>query len=136
MATLNGSLHSIKTLTEFGWDQRQQAVIILFTLAGTYAQADDAALQNIPQLIQQSRKNGKVVTVERANPAYWATRATDNSFLTLKTVAIAGSGQTARATFEVCDANFVELSDGPMPAQLRPFELMVWFSETNSEIAG
>lgn len=131
MAVVSGTLHSVNSMADLNWDRSQQMAMVLFYMAGTYAQADNGALNNIPQLIQNSRRNGKIVNVTAVAAGLPATKATDNSFMRLKTVALTGSGQTMGATFEVTEADGnTEIANGAMVAQLRPFMLLVSFTES------
>lgn len=128
MAVVNGTVHSVATIQADAVDQLQEA-LVLFTLSGTYAQADNAQLQGVGALIKASRRNGKAVTLVGAMVGQTASKQTDPSvFMSLKTVAIAG----ADVTFEVTDTDHsTELGAGAVPAQARPFGLRVQFYETN-----
>lgn len=105
-----------------------QQALVLFTVSGTYAQADNGILSGVPTLIQNSRRNGKTVTMRGVAPGQVATKASDPSaFLSTKTVAISSSD----VTFEITDASHsTELADATaVPAQSQPFGILVSFTE-------
>src|SRR5690242_3109602 len=119
MAVVNGTVHSVYTLQSDAVGTVQLAGI-LFTLSGTYAQADNAQLQNLDTLIGASRRdgfNGKAVSILGVALLQHATQQTDPShFMSLKTVALS----TTTATFEVTDNDeTTELANGAVPTQDR-----------------
>lgn len=129
MAVSNATVHSVQTL-KADYAQSVQLAEVLFTIATTetYAQANNAILSGVATLIQNSRRNGKTVTLlgccisqsasKQSNPA---------AILGIKTVAIS----TNDITFEVTDADFTtEYADATaMIAQARPFGILVAFTE-------
>ena len=127
MAAVTGTVHSVQTLKS-DYAQRVQIAEVLFTLAGTYVQADNGILTGVATLIQNSRRNGKTVTMAGVMPSQAASKASDPSaFMSLKTVAIS----TNDVTFEVTDnRHTTEIADGVFPAQARPFGISVAFIET------
>lgn len=130
MAVVTGTVHSVRTMESGAWDSKCQLAEVLFTLSGTYAQADNGELATLAALIQNSRRNGMTVTVRDVMPFHPATKESDGVAMTLKTVALSGSGASAKATFEVAGADWsTELADGAVPAQARPFSLLVAFTE-------
>lgn len=127
MAVLSGTVHTVDTLISDSVSSLQVARV-LFTLSGTYAQADDAKLANVGTLIQNSRRNGKTVTLVAAMPGTNATKSSDPSaIMGLKSVAVA----SADVTFTVTDGdNTTEYADATaMAAQNRPFSILVAFTE-------
>lgn len=130
MAVVTGTVHSVQTL-KADYAQRVQLAEVLFTItAGTYAQADNGILAGVAALIQNSRRNGKTVTMVGVAPSQAASKASDPSaFLGLKTVAIS----TADVTFEITDnSDTTELADATAVAswlQSRPFGIVVAFTE-------
>ncbi len=130
MAVVSGTVHSVRTMESGAWDPKFQLCEILFTVAGVYAQADNAELAALPALIQNSRRNGMTPTIRAVmagRPAYRNDNATP---LTLGSVALSGAGAAAKATFAVNAADWTtELADGAVPEQARPFSILVAFTE-------
>ena len=132
MAVTSGTVHSVSILKApnsvdtFGW------ALVLFTMSGTYAQADDSKLVGVPTLIQNSVRNGKTVTMRSVAVAQHTYRTSDGTALGLKTEAISSaditfeltkSTTTAYATTEFDDATAI-------PAQAGVFGLFVCFTES------
>lgn len=125
MAVTNGTVHSVDTITSDAVSALQVARI-KFTMSGTYAQADNSLLAGIATLINNSRRNGKTVTLVDAMAGAPATKASNAAIMAVKTVAIA----TNDLTFELTDGDFsTELASAAIPAQDRPFEVLVAFTE-------
>ncbi len=128
MAVVSGTVWSVDTLDSVATGQVQLARV-KFTLSGTYAQADNAQLQAVPTLIQNSRRNGRTVTMRAVMAGDPATKDSNPAtFMWLKTVAIS----SADVTFEVTDGDYsTELGAGAVPSQMRPFEIWVGFTEAD-----
>jgi hypothetical protein len=128
MAVVTGTVYSVQTLRA-DYVQRVQLAEVLFTVTSsqTYAQADNGSLAGVATLIQNSRRNGKTVTMVGVAPAQAASKSSDPaSYMSLKTVAIS----TNDVTFEITDgSDTTELANGAVPAQSRPFGLLVAFTE-------
>jgi hypothetical protein len=127
MAVVAGTVHSVHTLKSDAVTPLQIAEI-LFTVSGTYAQADNGILSGVAALIQNSRRNGKTVSLVGVMLSQTASQAADlTKFLSLKTVAIA----TADVTFEITDNHYsTEFADATaLVAQSRPFGIAVSFTE-------
>lgn len=126
MAVVNGTVHSVHTLKADSVGPIQLAEI-LFTVSGTYAQADNGLLAGIATLIQNSRRNGKTVTMVGLAPSQAANDVNGN-YYGLKTVAIS----TNDATFEITlNSPTTEFTDATaLPAQSRPFGIAVAFYES------
>lgn len=133
MAVTSGTVHSVHTLKSnfLGGGSAVptvQLAEILFTVSGTYAQADNSILTGIAALITASRRNGKSITLLGAAPSQNATEASDPSiYLGLKTVAVA----SADVTFEITLASpTTEYTDATaLPTLDRPFGIVVAFTE-------
>lgn len=130
MAVSTAVLHSVQTLKSDSVS-RVQLAEVLFTIptSQTYAQANNAILTGVAALIQNSRRNGKTVTMIGCAPSQHATQDSDATiFLGLKTVAISG----ADITFEVTlSSDTTEYTDATaMVLQGRPFGIVVAFIET------
>lgn len=132
MATLNGAVHSVETIRANNVDPLQHAAVY-FTVGGTYVQADNANLLGVATLIQNSRRNGKTVTM-RTVTLWQPARKESNPalFMALKTVAIS----TNDVTFEITEGATAgtidfstELAAGAVPAQSVPFGILVGFTE-------
>jgi hypothetical protein len=129
MAVSNATVYSVQTLRA-DFAQSVQLAEVLFTIATTetYAQANNAILSGVPTLIQNSRRNGKTVTMVGVCTSQAASKQSNPaSILGMKTVAISSSD----VTFEVTDGDFTtEYADATaMTAQARPFGLLVAFTE-------
>lgn len=110
MAVTSGTVYSVATLKDDALVDGLKVALVLFTVSGTYAQADDSILAAVPTAIQASRRNGKTVTIRDAMLWQAARSATDpDVLLGAKTVAVSG----ADITFEVTlggGANALDLS--------------------------
>lgn len=127
MAVTSGTVHSVDTLVSDSVDTLQVARV-LFTMSGTYAQADKSKLAAVATLIQNSRRNGKTVTLVDVMRGTHATKASDPSaILSMSSVAIS----TADVTFAITDGDeTTEYADATaIPAQQRPFCIFVAFTE-------
>lgn len=127
MAVVSGTVHSVHTTRADAIHGLQEAEI-LFTVSGTYAQADNGILEGVPTLIQNSRRNGKTVTmrdVMLSTPAQ--SGVSPSTFLALKTLAISSND----ITFEITDNSYSsEYADATaLPALMRPFAIKVAFTE-------
>lgn len=127
MAAVTGTVLTVHTVKSDHSSAIQVAEVV-FTLAGTYAAADNGIVSAVATAIQSSRRNGKTVTLLGACVGQTATKASDGSTpMSLKTVAIS----TADITFEVTDNSYTtEIADGAFPSQERPFSLIVAFYES------
>ncbi|MGK3981321.1 hypothetical protein WMF38_57520 [Sorangium sp. So ce118] len=129
MAVVSGTVTNVTTLEGFaGSVQTLQVAQVLFTLSGTYAQADNGILSSVNTAIQNSRRNGKTVTLVDAMCGWQARKATDPAtFLALNTVAVS----TNDITFQVTNNNFTsEFTDATaLPETSTPFCLLVSFTE-------
>lgn len=129
MAVVSGTVTNVVTLGGFGGSvQTLQVAQVLFTLTGTYAQADNGILSAVNTAIQDSRRNGKTVTLVDAMCGWQARVASDPAtYLALKTVAVS----TNDITFEVTNNNFsTEYTDATaIPTMSTPFCLLVSFTE-------
>ncbi len=126
MTAVAGSLLEVHTIKSDSVSAVQLAEVV-FTVSGTYAAGDDGIMAAIPTAIQNSRRNGKTVTLRGACVGQTASKNSDpTAFMSLKTVAVS----SADVTFEVTDGDHTtEIADGAFPAQERPFSLIVAFTE-------
>lgn len=127
MAVVSGTVWSVHTTRADAIHGLQEAEI-LFTVSGTYATGEDGILSGVPTLIQNSRRNGKTVTmrdVMLSTPAQ--SGVTPTTFLALKTLAISSSD----ITFEITDNDYsTEYTNATaLPALMRPFAIKVAFTE-------
>jgi len=127
MAVTSGTVHSVRTREADALSPLQIAEI-LFTMSGTYAQADDSILTGVGALISASRRNGKTVTLVDCMRSTPATKASDPAvIMSIKSVAIS----TADITFAITDADYTteHANATAIPAQARPFSMLVAFTE-------
>lgn len=126
MAVTSGTVWSVQTIKSDAVSLLQIAEV-LFTMSGTYDQSANSQLLGVPTLIQNSRRNGKAVTMVGLLPSTPATKASSpGAFMGVKTLAIS----TNDITFELTDGDFsTELAAAGIPAQDRPFAVLVAFTE-------
>ncbi len=126
MAVVSGTVSNVDTLVSNAVGPIQVARV-QFTLSGTYAQADNGILTGVATLIQNSRRNGKTVTMRGVMQGQSTTKVADGAIMGLKTVAIS----TNDVTLEVTNTDHsTEFTDGAaLPAVNRPFEILVAFTE-------
>lgn len=126
MAVTNGTIHSVVCKKSSAVSPLQECDV-LFTMSGTYAQADNSALVGVPTLIQNSRRNGKTVTMVSVAVSTPATKTSNPATI----MAVKGPAiSTNDVTFELTDGDYAtELANGAIPAQERPFALHVAFTE-------
>jgi hypothetical protein len=111
-----------------------QAELVLFTISGTYDQSANSKIAAVDAAIQNSRRNGKTVTLVDAvlyQPAFDTTSA--GLLLGAKTIAVSGSDITFEltegATAGVLDVS-TELAAAAIPAMGSPMGFLVTFIES------
>lgn len=135
MAVVSGTVHSVHIMEGYGGSVSPlMAAEVLFTVSGTYAQADNGILSGVPTLIQDSVRNGKTVNMKAVAPGHPATKSSDTALMMgLKTLTIATNDVTFEIT-ESASANTVDLStelaNGAVPGQDRPFRMIVFYTES------
>jgi len=135
MAVSTGTITSVESLKANDLNPLQFAVVYFrIPATETYAQANDGIINAVPTAIQNSRRNGKTVTMKTVGLWQPARKESDPSvILALKTVAIS----SANVTFEVtlsATANTLDISSEytnatAMVAQSDPFGILVGFTE-------
>jgi hypothetical protein len=127
MAQTSGTVFPADTVTwKANADSDLQWCQVLFTMSGTYDQSANSILTGVAAIIQNSRRNGKTVTMRYVSCADVARKQSNNAIMALKTVAIS----TNDVTFEITDGDYsTELAAGAIPAQSAPFSLLVGFTE-------
>src|SRR6185369_181131 len=131
MALTSGTVYSVETLRPNITDPYQVAHI-LFTMSGTYDQSANSSLVGVAALIQNSRRNGKTVTLVNCMPGQLARKDSNPAlYMGLKTVAIS----SADITFEITESATAgtpdfstELAAAAIPLQSQPFGLLVGFT--------
>ncbi len=113
-----------------------QYAVLFFSPSGTYAQADNLRIVNVPALIQNGRRNGKTVTMVPGTLALWqpGRRASDpDVFLALKTLAIAAANITCELTLSSVAKTIdvaTEFTDATaVPVLSTPIGILVGFTE-------
>jgi hypothetical protein len=126
MAVVAGAVQAVRTVKSDSV-QANQVAEVFFYVSGTYVQAENGILSGVPTLIQNSRRNGKTVTMLAVSPGQTASKeSSPGTYMGLKTVAIS----TNDVTFEITDNHATtELAGAAMPAQARPFSILVVFTE-------
>lgn len=129
MAVTSGTVWSVHTVPgKSDAVTNYQVAEILFTMSGTYAQADNSILTGIATLIGNSRRNGKTITLVDTMRGQPASKVSDETaIMSTKTVAIS----TNDITFELTDTDYTtEYADATaIVAQSRPFSILVGFTE-------
>lgn len=128
MAVTSGTVHSVSIVKAPGAVDSLGWALVLFTMSGTYAQADNSILSGVPTLIQNSTRNGKTVALKGVSIGQTATKASDNTVMGLKTAAIS----TNDVTFELTTSDLsTEHADATaIASQNRPFGLLVAYTES------
>jgi hypothetical protein len=134
MAVTSGTHYSVAMIKGDALFDGLLAALVLFTLSGTYAQADDSILAAVPTAIQNSRRNGRTVTIKDAMIWQAAQRSdTPGLLLGAKTLAVSGADitfeLTAGATQNVLDLSTEFTNATAVPAQASPFGFLVLFTE-------
>lgn len=126
MTVTSGTISTVDTLISSAVSPLQVARLT-FTMSGIYAQDDNSILTGVAALIAASRRNGRTATMVDVMAGEPASKASDPAaIMGVKTVAIS----TNDVTFELTDGDYsTELADGAIPAQERPFSILVAFTE-------
>jgi hypothetical protein len=135
MAVTSGTIVGVDTKLPNNLQTPLQAALVLFTISGTYAQSDNSIVSAVATAIQDSRRNGKTVTLVDAmlyQAAFDASSSTAGLLLCAKTIAISGADITFELT-ESATANTIdvstELSNGTIPTLGSPLGFLVTFTE-------
>ncbi len=139
MAITYGTLLSIDTVKPYNDETGLQAAQVLFTMSGTYAQASGSELLAVDAFIQNSRRDGKAVTLVAASmwrPAADITNATPGLLLCMYNIAVSGSNITFNIS-ENAAAGIIDVSTQypdatALPAQGWPFAMLVTFTEAGA----
>lgn len=126
MAQVSGTVYSVHTL-KADHSGPIQVAEVLFTATGTYAQADNGILAGVAALIQNSRRNGKTVTMIGVAPSQAASDLSGN-YLGLKTVAISTNDVTFEITLNSPSTEYTDAT--ALPTISRPFGMSVSFIES------
>ena len=128
MPVVNGTIENIEIVRANAVTEAQLA-FVTFTVAGTYAQADNGTLTDIAEAIRDSRRDGQLPTILGAVFGQFAEKeAAPGTFMGLKTVAMSSQDVTfeitSSSTIGTYDAS-TELANGAVPTQRQPFGLYV-----------
>ncbi|MDX2054065.1 MAG: hypothetical protein SFV15_16820 [Polyangiaceae bacterium] len=127
MATISGVFTGIQHLRVDKDVAGYNLALVTFTLAGTYAQADNATLTAVPTGIALQRRDGKKATILHAMCGIPATKASNpTQQMSLGPVTVVGGTDL---TFAVMDNGGSEIADGTLPSQDRPFSVVIAFTE-------
>jgi hypothetical protein len=111
-----------------------QIAEVFFTMSGTYAQANNSQVSAVDVMIENSRRNGKTVTLVDAMGGQPA-RLTSNPklFMAMKTVAVSTNDITFELTLGATEGTVdhaTEHTDATaIGAQDTPFSVLVSFTE-------
>lgn len=134
MALTLGTIVSTSTVKPDRDETGLQAELVLFTVAGTYAQANGSKVAAVDAAIQNSRRNGKTVTLVDAvlwQPAFDGVTA--GKLLAANTVAVSGSDVTFHVTEGAAGVLDLatEFADATaLPASMSPMGMLVTFTES------
>lgn len=112
MAVVSGTVKEVVVVRNDD-SQPLKECVVYFTLAGTYAQADNGIVSAVPTAIQNKLRDGKTVTMKVVSAAQLAKKSSAAGWLGLKTVAISTNDVTFELTHSVAntpDATAVDLS--------------------------
>lgn len=126
MAVVSGTVHSVHTLKADVVGPVQLAEV-LFTASGTYATADNGTLTGVATLIQNSRRNGKTVTMVGVAPSQAASDSSGN-YMSLKTCAISTNDITFEITLNSATTEYTNAT--ALPTLSRPFGVVIAFQES------
>jgi len=133
MAATTGTIQSVTTLkADNDASGGLQHALVLFTISGTYAQADDSIIEDVDGAIQSSRRNGKTVTILDA--MLWQPALTTTGYiLGAKTLTISSDDVTFAIT-KSSSLNTLDLSTEytdatALPSLGTPFGFLVSFTE-------
>jgi len=134
MAVTSGTISSVDTVLSDNRENTLQIARVLFTISGTYNQTDNSQITAVATAIQDSRRNGKTVTLKDAMLCQAALDSTNSGLLLgAKTIAVSGADITFELT-EGATANTLdlstELSAGTIPTQATPLGFFVSFIES------
>lgn len=131
MAVTSGTVHSVHILKAPDSVDSLGKALVLFTMSGTYAQADDSILEGVPTLIQNSVRNGKTVTMVDVMLGQHTHRADTGLALGIKTVAISSSDVTFELTLSTTTKySTTEFTNATaIPTQAGVFGIEVAFTE-------
>lgn len=129
MATLEGTVTNVTTVEGFsGSVADPQIAQVLFDLTGTYVQADDATVLDVAGAIEDSRRNGKTVTLIDAMGGWRARIASDPStYMGLKTLAVDGDNVDFEVTLNSATTEYTNST--ALVATSTPFCMLVSFTE-------
>lgn len=102
--------------------------LVLFEVTGTYVQADDATVIDVAGAIEDSRRNGKTVTLVDAMFAQAAQKTTDAAgYMGLKTVAVDGNNVDFEITLDSVSSEYTNST--ALVGNDCPFGILVSFTE-------
>lgn len=134
MAVTSGTITNIATVKADTASDTLQHAVVLFTMTGTYAQADNSTVAAVGAAITAQRRNGKTVTLKDVMLWQAARKQSDPGILLgCKTLAVSTDAITFELTLGSSD-NVLDLSTEftdatAIPAQSTPFGVLVSFTE-------
>lgn len=134
MAVTSGTITNIATINAGPAGDGLQHAVVLFTMSGTYAQADNSTVAAVGAAITAQRRNGKTVTLR--DVMIWQaarSQAAPGTLLAMKTLAVSTDAITFEITLSATE-NTIDLSTEftdatAIPAQSTPFGVVVAFTE-------
>jgi hypothetical protein len=139
MAVTTGSLLSADTVKANRDETPLQAALVLFTITGTYAQANGSQLLAVDAFIQNQRRDGKAITLISAvlwQPAFDTSSATQGLLLCAYDIAITGSNITfnisENASPGVVDVSTQYADATALPSMGSPMGFLVTFTEAGA----
>lgn len=135
MAVTSGAIVGIETIKGDILADGLQHAAVLFTMSGTYAQADNSTVAAVGAAISASRRNGKTVTLKDVMLWQAARKLSDPGILLgAKTLAVSTDAITFELTLGSTD-NVLDISTEftdatAIPTQSTPFGVLVSFVES------
>lgn len=133
MAVTSGTILSVSTLLSDNRSTGLLAVLVLFDISGTYAQADDSTIAAVGAAISASRRNGKTCTLVDAC-LYQPALTTTGYILGAKSLAISTDAinfaLTKSASLNTLDVSTEHADATAVPALGTPFGFFVTFTES------
>ncbi len=127
MALTTGTVSSVQIIK--GADNSiVHLAMVWFTITGTYDSSLDSSLVGVPTLIQNSKRNGKTVTMVAVMPAAVGRKGSDNTEMWAKTAAISSADVTFTLVINA-DLTTEYTNSLAIPAMSAPIGIMVAYTE-------
>jgi hypothetical protein len=132
MAVVTGVIESVEIVRAPGVTSSIGLAQVLFSLSGTYAQADDGIIEDVDGAIQNAQQNGKTVTMLGASPGQHSYNATTGVAVGVGACAISSDDVTFPVTLSTTkNAVTTEFTNATaLPSLSQPLGIFVSFVES------